>query len=395
MKYKTLNLGHGYPDYNPSTYISQYLTEVAIESGQFNQYTRGFGHMRLVSALAKFYSILNGRHIDPNSEVMITVGAYEALFCAIQSTLEPGDEAIIIEPFFDSYEPLVRTVGGVPRFIALKNTNPDSTVSRASDWKLDPDELASLFNTKTKLIILNTPQNPTGKVFDLEELTMIGDLCKKHNVLCISDEVYEWLVYAPTKHIRIASLPGMWERTITIGSAAKSLSMTGWKLGWAYGPDYLMKNLQVLHQITIYTCATPVQEAVARVFEHELKVFGTNDSVIRGITKDLRPKLDFTIDVLVKNNFKPIIPDGGYFIVADWTNYENKVDISSETDEHRDFKFVKWLAKNYKLQAIPFSVFFSSKHKAEASDYMRFCFFKKDETLHQFEDILKRFKESN
>ncbi|XP_050439429.1 kynurenine aminotransferase isoform X2 [Adelges cooleyi] len=391
MEHKPVNLGQGFPDYNPPSRFSQYLSEVAKEGGLFNQYTRGFGHVRLVNALSKLYSKLIGRTINPLTEIMVTVGAYEALFCAIQGHIQPGDEAIIIEPFFDCYEPMVCSVGGVPRFISLKNTNSNASVSRASDWKLDPIELESLFNSKTKFIIINTPHNPLGKVFDLEELTMIANLCKKHNVLCISDEVYEWLVYEPTKHIRIASLPGMWERTITIGSAGKTFSMTGWKLGWAYGPDYLMKNLQVVHQIAIYTCPTTVQEAVAKGFEYEINILGTPDSYFQGISKELRPKLDFTASVLAKNGFKPIVPDGGYFMIADWTNFEKKVDLSTETDNYKDFKFVKWLVKNFKLQGIPFSVFFSEKNKEAASKYMRFCFFKKDETLQQFEEIATNF----
>ncbi|XP_050528592.1 kynurenine aminotransferase isoform X2 [Daktulosphaira vitifoliae] len=391
MEYKPVNLGQGFPDYNPPSRFSQYLSEVANKSGLYNQYTRGFGHIRLVNALSKLYSSLVGHSINPTSEVLVTVGAYEALYCAIQSHLEPGDEAIIIEPFFDCYEPMVRSVGGIPRFISLKNTKINASISHSSDWKLDPEELKLLFNSKTKLIIINTPHNPLGKVFDLEELTMIADLCKKHNVLCISDEVYEWLVYEPSKHIRMASLPNMWERTITIGSAGKTFSMTGWKLGWAYGPENIMRNLQVLHQIAIYTCATPVQEAVAKGFEHEINNLNTPESYFQGISKELKPKLNFTAQILANNGFKPVIPDGGYFMIADWTNYEKKIDISSEIDKYKDFKFVKWLVKNFKLQGIPFSVFFSEQNKDWASDYLRFCFFKKDETLKQFEEIATKF----
>ncbi|XP_001951376.2 kynurenine--oxoglutarate transaminase 3 [Acyrthosiphon pisum] len=386
---KCLNLGQGFPDYDPPSRFSNFLSEVATEKNSyFNQYTRGFGHMRLVRALSNLYSQLINRKIDPANEILVTVGAYEALYCAIQSNIEEGDEAIIIEPFYDCYEPIVRTAGGTPRFIPLRNTRPNASIPKANDWKLDPEELASLFNSKTKLIIINTPHNPLGKVFDYDELTMIADLAKKHNVLVISDEVYEWLVYEPTKHIRMATLPDMWERTITIGSAGKTFSMTGWKLGWAYGPANFIKNLCVVHQTAIYTCATTVQEATARGFEHEINALNTPESYFQNLSKELKPKMQYLFKILQDNGLQPIMPEGGYFMISNWTNFENKLDLSSETDKYKDFRFVKWLSKNVKLQGIPFSAFYSEPHKNMAENYLRFCFFKKDETLNKAEDIL-------
>ncbi|XP_025417814.1 kynurenine--oxoglutarate transaminase 3-like isoform X2 [Sipha flava] len=386
---KPLNLGQGFPDYEPPSRFPQFLAEVASENNlNFHQYTRGLGHVRLVNAISKLYSNLINREIDALNEVLVTVGAYEALYCAIQSNIEVGDEAIVIEPYFDCYEPMIRIAGGTPRFIPLRNTKPNAEVSHSSDWKLDPEELASLFNAKTKLIIINTPHNPLGKVFDYEELNMIADLAKKHNVLVISDEVYEWLVYEPAKHTRIASLPDMWERTITIGSAGKSFSMTGWKLGWAYGPSYLIKNLCVVHQTAIYTCATPVQEAVARAFEHEISVLNTPESYFQNLSKELKPKMLYLSNVLQESGFVPIIPDGGYFLVSKWTKFENKIDLSAETDKYKDFRFTKWLSKNVKLQSIPYSIFYSEESKVLAEDFMRLCFFKKDETLKEAEKIL-------
>ncbi|VVC26951.1 Pyridoxal phosphate-dependent transferase, subdomain 2,Pyridoxal phosphate-dependent transferase [Cinara cedri] len=386
---KPLNLGQGFPDYEPPARITNFLAEVASEKNlYFHQYTRGLGHVRLVNVLSKLYSSLINREINPMEEVLVTVGAYEALFCVVQGNINEGDEAIIIEPFFDCYEPLIRIAGGTPRFIPLRNTKPDAPVSHSSDWKLDPAELESLFNSKTKLIILNTPHNPLGKIFDYDELTMIADLAKKHNVLVVSDEVYEWLVYEPSKHIRIATLPDMWERTITIGSAGKTFSMTGWKLGWAYGPSNLMKNLFVVHQTAIYTCATTVQEAVARGFEHEINLLDTPDSYFQNLSHELKPKMEYLSKVLQKNGFKPIIPDGGYFMVADWSKLESKLDLSSETDKYKDFQFTKWLSKNIKFQCMPYSVFFSENSRPTAESYTRFCFFKKDETLKKADSIL-------
>lgn len=186
---------------------------------------------------------------------------------------------------------MIKSAGGIPRGIPLKPTKKG--VISSADWKLDPTEFEKLFNNKTKAIILNTPHNPLGKVFNMEELTMIADLCKKWNVLVIADEVYEHMVFEPNKHIRICTLPDMWERTLTIGSAGKTFSATGWKLGWTYGPANLIKNMQLVHQNSVYTCATPLQEAVARGFEFELSRFNSSDSYFKSLAVELKDKRDF------------------------------------------------------------------------------------------------------
>jgi len=183
-----VNLGQGFPDYPPPAHVYEALAEVASpENFMFNQYTRGFGHPRLVNAIAKMYGRFHNRELDPMKEVLVTAGAYESLFCCFQGYVNPGDEVIIIEPFFDCYKPMTMNAGGVPKFIPLRPSK-DCEVTSA-DWKLDPEELASLFNDKTKLIVLNTPNNPLGKVYTRDELAMIADLCQRHDVICIADEV--------------------------------------------------------------------------------------------------------------------------------------------------------------------------------------------------------------
>uniref|UniRef100_T1H2Q0 Aminotransferase class I/classII large domain-containing protein n=1 Tax=Megaselia scalaris TaxID=36166 RepID=T1H2Q0_MEGSC len=220
MKYQPLNLGQGFPDFHAPENVTKALARVAqSENPLLQQYTRGFGHMRLVKALSTLYSKLVGREIDPVSEVLVTSGAYEALYASILGHVDEGDEVIIIEPFFDCYEPMVKMAGGIPKFIPLKPKDTGSAPVTSNDWILDDKEFEGLFNSKTKMIIVNSPHNPVGKVFTQAELERIAELCKKWNVLCISDEVYEWLVYDNKKHIRICTLPGMWDRTITIGSA--------------------------------------------------------------------------------------------------------------------------------------------------------------------------------
>lgn len=181
------------------------------------------------------------------------------------------------------------------------------------------NELKSLFNEKTKLIILNNPNNPLGKVFEQAELEAIADLCRKFNVVCVADEVYEWLIYKPYKHIRICTLPDMWERTITIGSAGKTFSMTGWKIGWAYGCEALMKNLQLVHQNCVYTCPTPIQEAIALGYEKELDQLDSPECYFNKLPLELESKRDYMAQFLVDAGMTPTIPQGGYFMIADWT----------------------------------------------------------------------------
>ncbi|KAG9341497.1 hypothetical protein JZ751_019002 [Albula glossodonta] len=327
-----VNLGQGYPDIPPPSYIKEALAAASS------------GHPSLVKALSQVYGKVYDRDIDPFKEILV----------------------IIIEPFFDCYVPMVRMAGAKPVLIPLRLKTKNKANVTSADWELDPDELASKFNSKTKAIIINTPNNPIGKIFTREELQVIADLCIKHDTLCFSDEVYEWLIYKGHKHIKIATLPGMWDRTVTIGSAGKTFSVTGWKLGWSIGPEHLIKHLQTVMQNTLYTCPTPLQEAVAQGLVRDYGLMGNPDCYFCSLAEELEGKRDRMAAILQSAGMTPVIPEGGYFMI---------VDVAALT--------------------IPVTAFCGDESKKQFEKYIRLCFIKQDSTLDAAEAILRNWNKDS
>ncbi|HEY0095864.1 MAG TPA: aminotransferase class I/II-fold pyridoxal phosphate-dependent enzyme, partial [Archangium sp.] len=256
LKHGAMNLGQGFPDFDGPEAVKE-AARTAITEG-LNQYAPGIGLRALRVALAEHSARFYGQQVDPDTMVTVTSGATEAILCVLLGLVDPGDEVILFEPFYDSYDANLAFIGAKARYVPLRP--PDA--SHAA-WWFDRDEVRAAFGPKTRVLILNTPHNPTGKVFTREELEFLGGLCAEHDVKLLSDEVYEHILFAPARHVRPATLPVLADRTVTVSSGGKSFSLTGWKVGWIIAPPPLRDAVQRAHQFVTFATASPLQAAFA------------------------------------------------------------------------------------------------------------------------------------
>jgi N-succinyldiaminopimelate aminotransferase len=360
QQHNALNFGQGKPDFDTPPEIIAAL-EAASKAGNRNQYAPGDGTVELRQAVAAHANRFYNLDIDPKAGVVVTAGATEAVFSSVLGTVDRGDEVIVIEPYFDSYVPNITMAGATPIFVPLHPPN----------WTFDPDELRNAFNTKTRAIIINTPHNPTGRVFTLEEMTLIAELCKEHDVTVISDEVYEHLTFDPIKHTPIATLPGMLERTITVSSMGKTFSATGWKIGWVYGAPEMVKGVAQAHQFVTFAVNHPAQMAAA----YALNLPGTFYEDFQAM---YTRKRDLMMAALNRSGMKAFQPEGTFFVMADF----------AEVFDGDDIEFARYLTSEHGVACIPPTFFYSTEHAHMASTQARFAFCKSDEMLHAVGDRL-------
>lgn len=355
-----INLGQGFPDTDGPDDIIE-AAAAALRIGR-NQYPPLTGVPELREAVAAANRRFYGLEIDPAREVVVTSGATEAITACLMALLDPGDEVVLIEPLYDTYLPVVKLLGAVPRLVRLE----------PPDWALPVAELEAAFGPKTKAILINSPMNPTGKVFTPEELGIIADLCKRHDTYAVCDEVYEHLVFDGIRHVPLMTLPGMRERTARIGSAGKTFSLTGWKIGYVTAPATFAPVIAKAHQNLTFTTPPNLQLAVA----HGL---AKDDAYFRGLAGDLAAKRDRLAAGLAALGFGVLETRGSYFVTADFSTIGYQGD---------DVAFCQEITREAGVAAIPVSAFYAGEAPRH---YARFAFCKREEVLDAALDRLGRY----
>ena len=350
LQYGAVNLSQGFPDFDPPKEILDRLAEVSHEN--YHQYSITWGAQNFREALAAKQSRLMGRTIDPNGEIVVTCGSTEAMMAAMMTVTDPGDKVVIFSPFYENYGADTILSGAQPIYVPLY---PPA-------FHFNPDELEAAFKQHPKALILCNPSNPCGKVFTLEELTYIAELAKKYDTYVITDEVYEHIVYEPNKHIYFASLPGMWERTISCSSLSKTYSITGWRLGYIIAPPEIIEVAKKVHDFLTVGAAAPLQEAAV-----------TGLKFVEQYYKDLQEKYTGKRDLFLKGlddiGIAHTVPEGAYYILLD----------IGEFGFASDLEFCEVLARDVGVGAVPGSSFF----KEPVNNLIRLHFAKKDETLNE------------
>ena len=360
MQHGAINLGQGFPDQEgPADLIDAAADALRDHRNQYSPLT-GLPELRqaVAAANARFY----GLNIDPVAGVVVTSGATEAITACLMALINPGDEVVLIEPLFDTYLPIVQMLGGVPKLVRL----------HPPEWTLPYNALADAFSPRTKLLLLNSPMNPCGKVFDERELSFIADLLEQYDAYAVCDEVYEHLVFAPAKHIPLMTLPGMFERSLRIGSAGKTFSLTGWKVGYISGPAALVDLAAKAHQNLTFCTAPNLQRAVALGL-------GKPDAYFAELASNLQAKRDLLGRGLENLGFGVLPSDGSYFVTADISAFGYAGD---------DAAFCRDITEHAGVAAIPLSAFYAAD---PPTHYIRFAFCKQEAVLQEALLRLERY----
>ncbi len=368
VQHGAVNLAQGFPDFEGPAFVKDAAADAMRR--EHNQYAPMPGLPALRQAIAKRAARGFGRSVDAETEVTVTAGCTEAIAACIMGLCNPGDEAVLFEPFYDSYRACVAMAGATARFVALKPGEAGTGAGGQAAFVFGADVLRSAFTPRTRMILVNTPHNPTGKVFDESELALIAECCVKHNVLAVVDEVYERLVFDPARrpHRHLATFPGMADRTITLSSLGKTFSLTGWKIGWAVAPAALTAAVRAAHQFLTFAVATPLQWGAVEALKRE-------EEYVLSLLADLRAGRDALGGALRTIGFGVHEPDGTYFILADHRAVSARLGVTSDVD------LCRVLVERFGVAAIPPSVFYDRPELGK--NLVRFAFCKKPETLRE------------
>jgi aspartate/methionine/tyrosine aminotransferase len=364
--YGGVNLSQGFPDFPAPAAVKE--AACAAINADVNQYAVTWGARPLREAVAREFTRRYGLPIVADQQVTVCCGSTEAMMSTMMAIIDPGDEVVVFEPFYENYGPDAILSGATPRYVTLHEPSPSTSLgagpstSLGAGWSFDPDELAAAFNEKTKAIIINTPNNPTGKVFSREELETIAALCRKWDAIAISDEIYEHIIYDGLRHVPIATIDGMADRTVTINGLSKTYSVTGWRVGWTISPPTLTGAIRKVHDFLTVGAAAPLQEAGA-------VALGLPDEYYAKLAREYQRRRDVLLDVLERHHFTCFKPDGAYYIMTDIRSFGFKDDV----------EFARYLVKDVGVGTVPGSSFYKTSNEGRTK--IRFCFCKRDETL--------------
>ena len=366
-----INLAQGFPDFP----APQELKDAACAAIQadVNQYAVTWGAPGLRQAIAGKYQRWYGLGVDPEREITVCCGSTEAMLATLMATVNPGDEVVVIAPYYENYWPDTVLSGATPRFVALREPAMGST-RWGETWRLDLDELTAAFNDRTAAIVINTPNNPTGKVFSREELEVIAQLCQQWDVLAITDEIYEHIVYRGT-HTPIATLPGMRDRSVVISGISKTYAVTGWRVGWAIAPPALINAIRKVHDFLTVGAAAPLQAAAA-------VALGFTDDYYQRLVDGYSERRGLMLDALEAARFPFAAPDGAYYVMSDISSF----------GEEDDVAFARHLVKDFGLAVVPGSSFYPDQVSGRTR--VRFSFPKRRETLYAARERLLSFSAS-
>jgi len=365
MKHGAVNLSQGFPDFPAPEDVKRAAAEAIADD--VNQYAITWGAKDFRDAIAEKTKWYLGLDVDPEAEITVTCGSTEGMIAAMMATVDPGEEVVVFEPFYENYAPDAVLSGATPRYVPL----------RAPEWTFDREELRAAFNERTKAVILCNPNNPTGKVFTREEMEFVASLCREFDALCFTDEIYEHILYPregrEVSHVSMAQLEGMRDRTVVVNSMSKTYSVTGWRVGYVIAPADITGAVRKVHDFLTVGAAAPLQRAGA----YALRL---PQSYYEQLQRDYQRRRDMLVPILEESGFKVFRPDGAYYVMTDISGFGFRDDV----------EFTRHLVREVGVACVPGSSFYSRPELG--SQQVRFCFCKKDSTLEEAAERLRKLK---